>query len=142
MKINGLPVFDAKEPISFSVTKRDIDRGGIKEPDSCAIALACRREFRSRDVRIHLTYSYLLEKDHWIRYRTPNCISREIIAFDRGGTFEPGEYTLLVPYKSDRIGVHAGLRRHGRYNKRIPLKNPIHITANVRTRPVFGSRMG
>jgi hypothetical protein len=139
MKINGLPVFDAREPISFSVTKRDIDRGGVKLPDSCAIAVACKREFHSKDVRIHLTYSYLLEKDHWVRYRTPNCISREIVAFDRGGTFEPGEYTLLVPFKSNRIGGLRRLRKH--YNKRLSLKKVIHITANVRTRPVLGSRM-
>ncbi len=140
MKINGLPVFDAKAPLPFSVTKRDIDRGGIKEPDSCAIALACKRKRHSKDVRIHLTYSYVLERDHWLRYRTPNCISREIIAFDRGGTFEPGEYTLLVPYKSDRIGSHLKrLRKH--YNKRLSLKRYIHITANVRTRPVFASRV-
>jgi hypothetical protein len=139
MKISGLPVFDAREPISFSVTKRDINRGGVREPDSCAIALACKREFHSKDVRIHLTYSYLLEKDHWLRYRTPSCITREIVAFDRGGTFEPGEYTLLVPFKSDRIGILKPLRKH--YNKRVSSKRYTHITANVRTRPVLGSRM-
>ena len=138
MKINGLPVFDAKEPISFAVTQRDIDRGGIKEPDSCAIALACKRKAHTKDARIHLTYSYLLEKDHWLRYRTPACISREIVAFDRGGSFEPGEYTLLVPFKSDRIGLRVRPRgRH--YNRRI-LQRSVHITANVRTRPILGSR--
>ncbi len=138
MKIGGLPVFDATEPISFSVTNRDIARGGIKAPDSCAIALACKRVFHTKDVKIHLTYSYLLEKDHWVRYRTPACISREIVAFDRGGVFEPGEYTLLVPHKSDRIGRRVVLRKH--YNKRLSSKRFVHVTANVRTRPVFASR--
>ncbi len=139
MKIGGLPVFDAKEPISFAVTKRDIKRGGIREPDSCAIALACKREANTTDVRIHLTYSYILAKDHWLRYRTPACITREIVAFDRGGAFEPGEYTLLTPYTSDRIGIRTKpLRKH--YNKRIAPKRYVHITANVRTRPVFASR--
>jgi hypothetical protein len=135
MKFKGLPVFDATEPMLFSVTKRDISRGGIKEPGSCAIALACKRECHSKDVRIHLTYSYILETDHWVRYRTPGCISREIIAFDRGGTFEPGEYTLLVPFKSDRVGFRTFHKKI--YNKRIAPKKVIHFTANVRTRPVF-----
>ena len=138
MKLNGLPVFDATEPLPFSVTNRDINRGGTKEPDSCAIALACKRKTHCKDVRIHLSYSYLLEGDHWVRYRTPACISREIVAFDRGGSFDPGEYTLLVPYKSDRLGVRVKPRR-GRYNRRIPLKKFVHITANVRTRPAFVS---
>jgi hypothetical protein len=140
MKLGGLPVYDAKEPISFTVTKRDVDRGGVQQPESCAMALACKREQHSKDVRIHLHYSYILEKDHWVRYRTPTSVSREIIAFDRGGTFEPGEYQLLVPYKSDLIGqlkkrkIPTGRRltRNKRY---------VHITANVRTRPVFASRI-
>jgi hypothetical protein len=137
MKIDGLPVHDATEPISFIVKQRDVNRGGIKEPDSCAIALACKREFHCKDVRIHVSFSYMLEKDHWVRYRTPIRISREIIAFDRGGAFETGEYTLLAPYKSERIGFS---RSRQAYNKRSP-KRVIHITANVRTRPVYASRV-
>ena len=138
MKLDGLPVIDAKEPIEFTVTRRDINRGGLQAPDSCAMALACKREHHSKDVRIHIHYSYVLEKDHWLRYRTPGCVVREIIAFDRGGSFDPGEYQLLVPYKSDRLLLKTPRRQ--RPNKRLS-KRYMHITANVRTRPVLTSRV-
>jgi hypothetical protein len=139
MKLDGLPVIDAKEPLLFTVTKRDADRGGVKAPDSCAMALACKREHHSKDVRIHLNYSYVLEKDHWLRYRTPACVTREIVAFDRGGAFDPGEYMLLVPYKSDRLLVRTPVRK--RLSKRVSSKRYMHITTNVRTRPVLTTRV-
>jgi hypothetical protein len=139
VKLEGLPVIDAKEPLEFTVTKRDARVGGIQAPDSCAMALACKREHHSKDVRIHLNFSYVLEKDHWVRYRTPACVTREIIAFDRGGTFDPGEYMLLVPYKSCRIGLVKGPRK--RLNKRVSSKRYMHITANVRTRPALSTRI-
>ena len=78
MKLAGLPVFDAKEPLLFTVTKRDVKLGGVQAPDSCAMALACKREHHSKDVRIHLNYSYVLEKDHWVRYRTPACVTQRL----------------------------------------------------------------
>ncbi len=139
MKLEGLPVYDAKESLVFTVTKRDARVGGIQAPDSCAMALACKREHRFKDVRIHLKYSYILEKDHWVRYRTPACVSREIVAFDRGGTFDPGEYMLLAPYKSDRLGLVPSPRKSSR--KRVSGKRYMHITANVRTRPAMATRM-
>src|SRR6266699_845611 len=140
MKIDGIPVEDAKHAITFEVTKRDVARGDIKDPDSCAMALACMRYQRAKAAKIHLFYSYVLEKDHWLRYKTPVSVSREIVAFDRGGSFEPGEYTLRPPAKSDRLGSkirHAHRTITGK--RRSKLK--IHITANVRTRPVFASRV-
>jgi hypothetical protein len=138
MKLEGLPVRDATEPLEFTVTKRDVAKGGVQAPDSCAMALACKREHHAREVRIHLNYSYVLEKDHWVRYRTPSCVTREIIAFDRGGTFDPGEYMLLVPFKSVRLNTPRV--RRDRYNKRTK-RRYMHITANVRTRPVYASRV-
>ncbi len=139
MKLEGLPVYDATEPLEFTVTKRDAAKGGIQSPESCAMALACKREHHSKDVRIHLHYSYVLEKDHWVRYRTPECVKREIIAFDRGGSFDPGDYMLLVPYKSRRFGLPRYVAK--RPSKRVSQKRYLHITANVRTRPVFASRV-
>ena len=140
MKLEGLPVYDAKNPIAFTVTPRDVRQGGVQAPDSCAMALACKREHHSKDVRIHLKYSYVLEKDHWVRYRTPVSVGREIVAFDRGGSFDPGEYMLLVPYKSDQVGLVRDPRKK-RYGKRLVGPRYIHITANVRTRPIFSSRV-
>ncbi len=139
MKLEGLPVYDATEPLGFTVKTRDITKRGIQSPDSCAMALACKREHHSKDVRIHMKYSYVLEKDHWTRYRTPASVSREIVAFDRGGSFDPGEYMLLVPYKSNRIGLPRKLSKRSR--KRLAYTRYIHVTANVRTRPALATRM-
>lgn len=141
MHLDGLPVYDAKEPVIFTVTKRDIQRGGLQEPDSCAIAIACKRHEHSSDARIHIYHSYILHKDHWLRYRTPICVAREIIAFDRGGTFEPGEYQLLPPLPSQRLEnkvVKPGRKSSVRKAKKLGF---MHITKNVRSRPVFVRRI-
>ena len=140
MKIDGLPVRDATEALAFTVKPRDITKNGIKSPDSCAMAMACRREHHARDVRIHMKYSYVLEKDHWLRYRTPPSVTREIIAFDRGGAFDPGEYMLLPPYKSARLlrkPLRLGTAKRMSYRK----KTFVHIIANVRSRPVLAARV-
>jgi hypothetical protein len=94
-KIGGLPVIDATEPLKLRVTKADIARASVKKPDDCAIARACRRQLHVLEARIHLTRAYLrMDDEKWVRYETPRLARDEIIAFDRGGTFEPCHLTL------------------------------------------------
>jgi hypothetical protein len=136
MKIDGLPVRDAKTRLPFQVTNQDIKLAGLKKPESCAIALACKRLKNYGDVRIHMHYAYILKGDHWLRYRIPQSVIREIVAFDRGGSFEPGEYALLPPAPSCKLGrINVGQRRSVRTG---PKKSRFyHATTNVRTRPEY-----
>jgi hypothetical protein len=94
MEINGKRVINAKTSVVITISKVDVERGDMKEPESCAAALACQRQLHAAETRIHIGRCYLLIDGVWKRYQTSPALRNEIIAFDRGGTFEPGEYTL------------------------------------------------
>jgi hypothetical protein len=114
MQIEGLPVVDATKPLTFTVTRRDTKRGDIKDPEACAIALACRRTLHSDSVRVHLQVTYIKVGTHWLRYITPNSVRTEIVAFDRGGMFSPGVYTLNPPKAAKKLGrKHVGRKPRG-----------------------------
>lgn len=123
-KIGGLPVKDADKPVIITITNRDIKNGAIKAPSSCAAALACHRISKVEDARIHIGRSYLKIGGKWIRYVTSKPLRTEIIAFDRGGEFAPGEYTLQAVPTGQR---YEAMRNHGA--KRSPHKAKKRIIA-------------
>jgi hypothetical protein len=119
MTIGGLPVKYATKPIDLHITKRDCDKGQNKEPASCAAALACKREVDGcTDARVHLSVIYLKVGNKWLKYRTPQSIRSEVISFDRGAYFAPGEYRLMPFSESSRARegrAHTlGAPKHGR----------------------------
>lgn len=133
-KIDGLPVFDAVAPLTLTVNDADIEGGDVKKPDQCAFARCCLRQGHAKEVRVHLGRVYVrMNKSNWIRYITPPILRTEIIAFDRGGEFAPGTYTLPAPSVSKRTGKQQGS------NKRTPgngkKRRKPHIVTNVRTGP-------
>ena len=136
LSIDGLPVVDAKRPLVLRVTKADIVKAAdsSKEPEKCAVARACYRELRVQEVRVHLARVYLrTNKTNWVRYLTPKDMRAEIIAFDRGGQFEPGEFRLVPVSPAMRFGVHRSVpstnsgkgKKHKKY----------HLITNVRGGP-------
>jgi hypothetical protein len=118
MKIDGLPVVDAKRPIAVKVTVGDIRKSKPKKWESCAVAVACRRQLSTPEAVVHLSRTYIRKGNKWERYFTPLVVREAIQEFDRGGKFELGEYVLLPLPKSLRIGAH-----HELYYKQ-PVKNP------------------
>lgn len=109
MKIDGIEVRDATRPVVLHI--RDADaRSGKKDPGNCAAAKAACRIEGVIEARIYRTRSYLLmqdsrtEKKFWKRFNTPGAIRNELIAFDRGGTFQPDDYQLGVITPNERIG--------------------------------------
>lgn len=127
--IEGLPVVDAKHDLLIQIQPNDVKNSKKADPANCAAAVACKRKFKT-EVRVYLTKTYIKGKKHWMRYSTPQAISREIISFDRSSIFEPGEYKLNSPGPSQRLGQRkptgpketSGSPRH--YH---------HITKNVRS---------
>lgn len=101
MKIDGLPVVDAKAPILLSINAADIRKGHGLEPDACAAAVACMRQLDCRAARVHMGRIYILSGKKWYRYDTPQSIRSEVIAFDRRHSFKPGIYKLNPPRPSD-----------------------------------------
>jgi hypothetical protein len=43
---------------------------------------------------VHLACTYLRFGNKWLRYATPPSLKAEIISFDRGGAFYPGDFRL------------------------------------------------
>lgn len=134
--IDGKPVFDAKRPITLNITPNDIAKADRKEPADCAVARACRRDLHAKEVRVHLGRVYVrMNEGNWQRFMTPKSLRSEIIAFDRGGTFEPGTFVLPAPQPSKR----ASGKRQGSAPKKPSRRNGKnrvrHVVTDVRTGP-------
>lgn len=119
MKINGLPVVDAKGPVTIKITNTDVKNGNNKDPASCAAARALCRKQGIAEARVHIGRTYVRIGRKWIRYYTTPALRSEIVSFDRGGSFEPGIYKLRPLAPSDR----ASGKRQGSA-KAVPSKNP------------------
>ena len=103
MEINGKRVIDATKPARIHVTKHDTTEGDTKNPSSCAAARAAKSDIANcLSARVHIGRVYIEGPKYWTRYQTPESLRTEIIAFDKGGTFQPGEYTLRPPAPSNR----------------------------------------
>jgi hypothetical protein len=101
--IEGLQVVDADEPVTVHITKADCERGSKKDPAKCAAALALKRDTACNESRVHLACTYLRFGDRWLRYATPPSLKAEIISFDRGGGFYPGDFRLHPMPKALRL---------------------------------------
>lgn len=126
--LEGLPVVDGTKDIMITVNSQDIKDARKNSPASCAAARAGERIFNT-EVRVFLARTYIKRKDKWERYLTPVSASREIVSFDRGASFEPGEYKIKTPSPAQQLGVHRGRStRTGEGDKRVTH----HKTARVR----------
>lgn len=135
MKIDGVKVKDATKKLDIVITKNDIKKGGNKDPSACAAAQCLLRLPNVSAARVHLKRTFVKQKnsDHWLRYNTPSALRSEIVAFDRGGTFQPGVYTLRTLSKSEKL---TGKRTGGpdKPRKRASNKRPYHVLTNVRSK--------
>jgi hypothetical protein len=108
--IDGELVVNATVRVRVQVTKADIEKGTPMDQNSCAIAVACRRQLAGvTDVYVHRGRAYLLRNGKWLRLCVPRYARDEIVAFDRGGKFVPQEIELLPP-PVETIGRHSKLR--------------------------------
>lgn len=130
MEISGKKVVDGAKKIILAIGPTDIKNGDTKDPASCAAAQACMRQLGVAEARVHIGRVYVKKGNVWVRFKTSKALRTEIIAFDRGGSFAPGEYTLEVMQPSKRKGKRQGgavSRKTG--NKR---KQAYHTVAGVR----------
>lgn len=131
--IDGRPVIDARHDAELHILPRDCKRGGRRQPDTCAAAIAAKRQLNAIEVRVHLSRIYVRSNEgNWQRYITTEPLKHEIIVFDRGGRMEPGKYMMLAPRKSQRAGYyHKGKPGKKTGKKRRPAR---HVE-NVRLGP-------
>ncbi len=136
--IDGLPVIDAKDSIKLTVTSRDIEKADRKDPADCVVARACRRELHVKEARVHLSRVYLRSNDNnWVRYTVPKPMRTEIIAWDRGGSFESAEFELTRPAKTHSLGAGTTKKyKHKKYAKTGNRKRSAPaVVKNVRAGP-------
>lgn len=109
--INKAPIRNATKPVTIRITPNDATHGAKKDPGACAAALAAKRDVpECTEARIHISTSYVKVRDTWYRFRTPEALRTEIIGFDRGAKFTPGEYRLTPIQPSHRA---SGKRQGG-----------------------------
>ncbi len=131
--IDGMPVIDAKRPVTLHITRADIQHSDPKRPERCAAALAIKRDLHAIEARVHLSRIYIRSnKGNWQRYLTPTALKSEIVAFDRGGQFEPSEFVLKPAHPSQRLGVYRARGPHKTVGKK---RRKPHVTRNVRLGP-------
>jgi hypothetical protein len=144
MEIDGVKVRDADpdEALTLHITQRDVKSGSAKNAKACAAAKALCRQEGCEAARVHLSRTYVKRAGTWVRYMTPPPLRSEIIAFDRGGQFSPGDYTLGPVQPIVRFGSEARKAYMKKYVKRKPsAKHPQkgnrakpHVVSNVRQR--------
>ena len=142
MEINGKKVVDATKSVKIMITKKDTVEGDNKNPSSCAAARAAKRIENCISARVHLGRVYIEQKDKWVRYQTPEALRSEIIAFDRGGSFQPGEYDLRpLPPSSRETFRKAGSATSRNKLGNLPTKSPrkVHV-AKIKHHAVAGVR--
>ena len=105
-------VFDAKRPVHVTVSDKDAKNGKQGDAQNCAMARAMCREFKADVAIIGMSYSYVINGDTAVRYKTPNTVSREITSFDRNHDFRPGDYRLSPIAPSQRLGKGGGQGPH------------------------------
>lgn len=131
MKIDGLKVFNVRKSLIIKVLPIDIKASKSKEADKCAAAIACKRQFKAVDARVHVGRTYLRFNGKWMRYHTSPALRSEIVSFDRGGKFSQGEYTLYGIQPSKLTGRQQGGKNHKpkKYKKHSHI---YHILSGVR----------
>ncbi len=133
-----LPVFDAKRAMKLHVGERELNAANRKTPNSCALAHACMAKEGVKEVRIHLSRAYVRLNDiNWTRYFVSDNLRNEIIAFDRGGRFMPGEYVLQKISPSQRLTGKAAGSKKNKTNK-----NRDYSRKRVTRKPTQDVRLG
>jgi hypothetical protein len=129
--IDGLPIVDSIKSEVVHITKQDVRLGAKKSPGKCAAALAAKRQFHADEARVHLGRTYLRFGKKWTRYLTPIALKAEIISFDRGGTFTPGDYKLHKISPAKMMGKRQSASEKKR-KRPIRRRGPYHVFVGVR----------
>jgi hypothetical protein len=138
MKIGGLVVKDADEKVVVHITKDDVRKGSLKKSNSCAAAQALCREGHCDEARVHFSRAYLRKGKKWTRYVVNKALRSEVLAFDRGGVFEPGEYILAPVQPTVRLDAPAkrprGIDDGSQPKRGNRTKRPYHVVTGVRAK--------
>lgn len=125
-------VKDGRGDLHIIVTTTDT-KASVKNHKDCAIAKACKRLQGVDGAVISVATAFIIKGDTAYRYRVPSAVAREVVAFDRGASFTPGEYELKAPGRTHKLGRKQGSSgaRTGQGAGRN--SGPRHVTKGIRT---------
>jgi hypothetical protein len=127
-------VRDADDDLIVTVTDRDEKVSKKKDHNECAMATAVKRQEHATSVIISASTAYVIKGAEAVRYKVPEAVSREVVSFDRGSMFEPGEYKLKAQPKCSRLGTWRGkATKPDNSHSGGMVKRFVHQTANIRT---------
>ena len=70
-------VADADSPITIEVTDRDSKSAAVRNHESCAMAVACKRKTKSDGVIVSITTAYIIKGDVWLTVQPPGRVVAE-----------------------------------------------------------------
>ncbi len=125
--LNGKEIVDATEPLTISVTKRDLKKARQRNPMCCALAQGCAHLDGVVSSRIGTKIALIELEDKVQRYAVQPEDTEKIRAFDNANYFQAGTYTLVPPEK--KLGVHT-VGHHKKYKsgpseKRVSQQPPL-----------------
>lgn len=101
---HGLTRVDSRKPLKITVLPKDLKKSIKKDPQNCGFAQACKRENpKAEAVFFFKSSAWVHEGKILKRYVMPGSMQKEIVAFDRGAKFDPGEYQLSAPSPSNTL---------------------------------------
>lgn len=118
-KARGLRLIESTKPLILVVNAKDIKLASTKQADECAFARACKR----RNTQVERAYffrstAYIQTKKTLTKYKIPTSMQKEIVAFDRGGKFAPGNYKLSPSFQEKKgCGVKPSGKKPGKNKK-------------------------
>lgn len=125
-------VQDAAKPVIVEVTADDVSHATVKDHETCALAIACKRTFKADGVIIGMTASWIVRGKVATRFHNAGTVSREITSFDRKAGFDVGFYLLSPASASARLGTVRATNPY-RSGKTPSTKRVFrHYTRNVR----------
>jgi hypothetical protein len=137
--LSGKKVVDTTKKLTLHIERCDIDPAKEAKPSACAAARALMRENEIMSARVHVSCVYLEYPRRWVRYKTPTALRDQIILFDTGSReFEPGEYTLLVPTPTKRLGQRHDAKKGQKTGTRRHIRTRIPGVRNTPTSPEWG----
>ena len=134
--INGRQCIDATQSITLNITENDCTLASRKDHANCVISRACMKQTGS-DALVYVSRVYIKQtyQDVWVRYIVTNTLRTQVVAFDQGGDFAEGQYTLHAPASCKRLGISSGGNKKAAITT--PRKMPIKLEG-VRTAGHYG----
>lgn len=130
-------VDDGRDDVVVEVTKRDCSKAARKNHNACALARACEHMVGVDGAIISRSTAFLVAGRTALRYLLSSAAAREIVSFDRGAGFTPGEYILKAPTPSQAMGSRPLKGARGRKTAA-----PRRVRRNVATKGIRAALAG